>query len=120
MESAKPVPASALKIATYVAPTYPARASERNLEGWVDIEFTVGTDGKTRNIVVTDASHETIFRREATDAVAQVAVRAAHVHGPRDRADAPSRASASSCSGIRSSGAARCAAGRRGADAHTT
>ena len=71
MESAKPVPASALKLATYVAPTYPARASERNLEGWVDIEFTVGTDGKTRNIVVTDASHETIFRREATEAISK-------------------------------------------------
>ncbi len=71
MESAKPVSASALKLATYVAPAYPARASERNLEGWVDIEFTVGTDGKTRNIVVTDASHETIFRREAMDAISK-------------------------------------------------
>jgi len=71
MESAKPVPASALKIATYVAPVFPARASERNLEGWVDIEFTVGTDGKTRNIVVTDASHEAFFRREATEAVSK-------------------------------------------------
>jgi TonB family protein len=71
MESAKPVPASALKIATYVAPTYPQRATERSVEGWVDVEFTVGTDGKTRNVVVTDASHETLFRREATDAVAK-------------------------------------------------
>lgn len=71
METAKPVPASALKVATYVAPEFPQRASERNLEGWVDIEFTVGTDGKTRNVVITDASHETLFRREATDAVAK-------------------------------------------------
>lgn len=71
MESAKPVPASALKIATYVAPTYPQRALERSVEGWVDIEFTVGTDGKTRNVVVTDASHETYFRREATEAVSK-------------------------------------------------
>ena len=69
MESAKPIPASALKIATYVAPEFPQRASERNITGWVDVEFTVGTDGRTRNIVVTDASHETIFRREATEAV---------------------------------------------------
>lgn len=69
MESAKPVPASALKIVTYVAPVYPQRADERNLEGWVDIEFTVGTDGKTRNVVVTDGSHESLFHREATDAV---------------------------------------------------
>jgi TonB family protein len=71
MESAKPVPASALKIASYVAPTYPQRALERNVEGWVDIEFTVGTDGKTRNVAVTDASHETYFRREATEAVSK-------------------------------------------------
>jgi TonB family protein len=69
MESTKPVPASALKIATYVAPVYPQRAHERNLEGWVDIEFTVGIDGKTRNVIVTEASHETLFRREATAAV---------------------------------------------------
>jgi len=69
MEAAKPIPASALKISTYVAPDYPPRASERNLQGWVDVEFTVGTDGKTRNIVVTDASHETMFRREAMEAV---------------------------------------------------
>ena len=86
MESAKPVPASALKIATYVAPVFPQRANERSLEGWVDIEFTVGTDGRTRNVVVTDASHEILFRSEATDAVEQVAIRAARVHGPRDRA----------------------------------
>lgn len=69
MESAKPVPASALKIATYVAPAFPQRANERSIEGWVDIEFTVGPDGKTRNIVVTDASHDALFRREATEAV---------------------------------------------------
>lgn len=69
MESAKPVPASALKISTYVAPEYPQRALERNLQGWVDIEFTVGTDGKTRNVSVTASSHEAFFRREATDAV---------------------------------------------------
>jgi TonB family protein len=69
MESAKPIPASALKISTYVAPEFPQRASERSITGWVDVEFTVGTDGKTRNISVTDASHETMFRREAMAAV---------------------------------------------------
>jgi len=69
MEAAKPIPASALKILTYVAPDYPPRANERKLQGWVDVEFTVGTDGKTRNVVVTDASHEQMFRREATEAV---------------------------------------------------
>ncbi|HEX7238026.1 MAG TPA: TonB family protein [Gammaproteobacteria bacterium] len=71
MEAAKPIPASSLKIVTYVAPEFPQRASERNITGWVDVEFTVGTDGKTRSIVVTDASHDQMFRREATDAVAK-------------------------------------------------
>ena len=71
MEIAKPVPASALKITTYVAPSYPARANERAQEGWVDVEFTVGTDGKTRNVVITDASHDSLFRREATEAVSK-------------------------------------------------
>lgn len=69
METAKPIPASALKIVSYVAPSYPSRALDRNIEGWVDIEFTVGTDGQTRDVNVTDASHETYFRREATEAV---------------------------------------------------
>ncbi len=71
MEAAKPIPASALKILTYVAPVFPPRANERNISGWVDVEFTVGTDGKTRNVVVTDASHDTMFRREATEAVSK-------------------------------------------------
>jgi TonB family protein len=71
MEAAKPVPASALKMVTYVAPVYPSRALDRNLQGWVDVEFTVGIDGRTRNVAVTDASHETFFQREATEAVSK-------------------------------------------------
>jgi TonB family protein len=69
MESAKPVPASALKVATYVAPEYPQRALERRLEGWVDVEFTVGTDGGTQDVTVVSASHDSYFRKEATAAV---------------------------------------------------
>lgn len=69
MESARPLPASALKIATYVAPEYPQRALERRLEGWVDLEFTVGTDGSTRDVTVVAASHDSFFRREAIAAV---------------------------------------------------
>ncbi|HLF12444.1 MAG TPA: energy transducer TonB [Gammaproteobacteria bacterium] len=69
MEAAKPLPASALKIADYVAPVYPQRALERRLEGWVDLQFTVATDGTTRDVTVTDASHENYFRREAVTAV---------------------------------------------------
>ena len=68
-ESAKPLPASALTVSNYVAPEYPQRALERRIEGWVDIEFTVATDGSTRDVRVADASSENYFRREAIEAV---------------------------------------------------
>lgn len=71
LESAKPLPASALKIATYVAPVYPERANERRLEGWVDVEFTILPDGTTRDITVANASHASFFRKEAVAAVQQ-------------------------------------------------
>jgi protein TonB len=71
LESAKPLPASALKIATYVAPVYPPRANERRVEGWVDVEFTILRDGTTRNVTVANASHDNYFRREAVAAVEQ-------------------------------------------------
>jgi TonB family protein len=71
LESAKPLPASALKIATYVAPEYPDRANERRIEGWVDVEFTILRDGTTSEVAVANASHETYFRREAVAAVSQ-------------------------------------------------
>jgi TonB family protein len=70
-ESAKPIPASSMKVVTYVAPVYPARALDRGLQGWVDLEFTVGADGKTRDITVANASNDSLFRREAMDAVKQ-------------------------------------------------
>jgi TonB family protein len=71
LESAKPLPASSLKVLNYVKPVYPARANERQLEGWVDVEFTVMPDGTTRDVTIANASHETFFRREAVAAVEQ-------------------------------------------------
>ncbi|HVS22472.1 MAG TPA: energy transducer TonB [Gammaproteobacteria bacterium] len=71
LESAKPIPASALKITNYVKPVYPQRALERGMEGWVDLEFTVQPDGATNNVTVANASHESYFRREAVAAVEQ-------------------------------------------------
>jgi TonB family protein len=71
METAKPLPASALKLVNYVAPEYPRVAAERGIEGWVDVEFTVSANGSTRDISVADSSHERMFREEAVGAVGQ-------------------------------------------------
>ena len=71
LESAKPIPASALKVTSYVKPVYPPRALERGIEGWVDLEFTVQPDGKTSDVTVAGASHDSYFRREAVAAVEQ-------------------------------------------------
>ncbi|HEY7671796.1 MAG TPA: TonB family protein [Gammaproteobacteria bacterium] len=71
METAKPMPASALKLVKYVPPEFPRNAAMRGIEGWVDVEFTVAADGTTRDISAADASHERMFRTEAIAAVSQ-------------------------------------------------
>jgi len=71
LESAKPIPASALKVKSYAKPVYPPRALDRGVEGWVDLEFTVEPDGSTSHVTVAGASHETFFRKEAVAAVEQ-------------------------------------------------
>jgi protein TonB len=71
IETAKPLPASSLTIASYVAPTFPSRALQREIEGWVDVQFTVATDGTVRDVVVAEASHELYFADEAARAVSQ-------------------------------------------------
>jgi protein TonB len=52
-----------------MAPAYPARARERGTEGWVDLEFTVATDGTTQDAVVRAAEPAGTFDRAALDAV---------------------------------------------------
>jgi TonB family protein len=71
LESAKPIPASAMKVKSYAKPVYPARALDRGIEGWVDVEFTVEPDGSTSHVTVAAASNDTFFRKEAVAAVEQ-------------------------------------------------
>jgi protein TonB len=71
LESAKPIPASAMKVKSYAKPVYPPRALDRGIEGWVDVEFTVEPDGSTSHVTVAAASHDTFFRKEAVTAVEQ-------------------------------------------------
>jgi TonB family protein len=53
----------------FMAPEYPDRARAREVEGWVDLEFTVATDGTTRDVTVRAAEPTGVFDRAALDAV---------------------------------------------------
>ncbi|MEM6512018.1 MAG: TonB family protein [Pseudomonadota bacterium] len=69
IEAAKPVPVSSLTRTKYVAPKYPRSAERRGLNGWVDIVFTVTTDGKVRDIEVKGSEPGTMFVGSAIAAV---------------------------------------------------
>ena len=67
----EPIAISALTRIKYVAPRYPRSAERRNLSGWVDIVFTVATDGTTKNIEIRDSEPGKTFVNAATKAVAK-------------------------------------------------
>ena len=64
-----PVPVSSLKRTRYVAPKYPRTAQRRNLQGYVDVLFTVTFDGTVSNIEIRGSEPGDTFVRSATNAV---------------------------------------------------
>ena len=64
-----PVPVSSLNRTRYVAPKYPRTAQRRNLQGYVDVVFTVTFDGSVTNIEIRDSKPGDTFVRSATSAV---------------------------------------------------
>jgi len=52
-----------------VAPQYPIRASERGIEGWVLVEFTIDPSGKVVDPKVVDSDPPRIFDRAALRAI---------------------------------------------------
>jgi protein TonB len=52
-----------------VNPQYPLRASERGIEGWVEVQFTISRAGTVKDPVVTNAQPQNIFDREALRAI---------------------------------------------------
>ena len=52
-----------------IQPDYPIKARQKGIEGWVDVQFTVGTDGSVRNPTVINAEPKTIFDSAAVQAV---------------------------------------------------
>ncbi|GAA5315851.1 MAG: hypothetical protein AseanaTS_10560 [Candidatus Pelagadaptatus aseana] len=51
-----------------VQPTYPRRALQRGIEGYVIVEFTVTTNGSVRDPIVVEAQPEKVFDRAAMKA----------------------------------------------------
>ena len=59
------------KVVRQVQPGYPQLAYRRRLAGWVEIRFTVGTNGKVSNAEVIRSDPARMFDREAVRAVEQ-------------------------------------------------
>jgi periplasmic protein TonB len=59
------------KVVRQVQPGYPQLAYRRRLAGWVEIRFTVGTDGRVSDAQVIRSDPPRMFDREATRAVEQ-------------------------------------------------
>lgn len=70
-ESQKILPASELTQVRMTQPEFPRVPLEREIEGWVELEFFVTPDGATDGITIIDASHARYFREEAVAAVSQ-------------------------------------------------
>ena len=65
------VPANQLTVLKSVQPSYPMRAVNAKIEGWVDVEFTVAETGKVRDVSVRASSNPGVFDDAAVKAVAQ-------------------------------------------------
>jgi TonB family protein len=65
------IPASQLSVLKTVQPTYPMRAVNGKIEGWVDVEFTVSETGKVKDASVRASSIPCVFEEAAIKAVSQ-------------------------------------------------
>jgi TonB family protein len=65
------IPASQLNLLKSVQPSYPTKAVNGKIEGWVDVEFTVAETGKVKDVSVRAASNPGVFDDAAVKAVAQ-------------------------------------------------
>ena len=52
-----------------VTPQYPLRASERGIEGWVEVEFTISKSGTVKDPNVINSHPSSIFDRSAIKAI---------------------------------------------------
>ena len=60
---------STLTRSRYVPPQYPLAARARGIEGWVDLQFLVGTDGTVSDVAVVGAQPAGVFEQAALEAL---------------------------------------------------
>jgi TonB family protein len=65
------VSSSELTLVKSVPPLYPAKAQSNHIEGWVELDFTVATDGQVQAVAVHAASIAGVFEDAAIKAVSQ-------------------------------------------------
>ncbi len=63
------VSASSMTRTHYVEPQFPIDARRRGIDGWVDLQFVVNTDGSVGDLTVVGAQPVGIFEQSALDAV---------------------------------------------------
>ena len=63
------VSASSMTRTRYVAPQFPLDARQRGIDGWVDLQFVVNTDGAVGDLTIVGAQPVGIFEQAALDAV---------------------------------------------------
>jgi TonB family protein len=80
---------SALTRTRYVAPQFPDVARQRGIDGWVDLQFLVGTDGGVSDVKIVGAQPAGIFEQAALEALRhwhyQPVTRSGHVVSQRAR-----------------------------------
>ncbi len=65
------IPATRMTMTNFVEPDFPTRALRRNIEGWVDVEFTVTATGEVSQIEIIGAQKKGYFEKATREAVAQ-------------------------------------------------
>ena len=71
IESTRLIAVNNFRRITNAPARYPRRAANRGISGWVEVEFTVTTDGETVDIEITNASPENVFDDAVIEAVQQ-------------------------------------------------
>jgi len=65
------VAANDLTLVKRIDPAYPSRAEQKNVEGWVELDFTVTESGEVKDIAVHAADPPGVFNQAASGALAQ-------------------------------------------------